>query len=458
MHADFAYSLAMQWILLGVSTASTALCLWCSSMLALNVYGHRSPPRRYIVAVVSIGTVINQMWMYSLLFFNGMQVYDEVSYALITTVNPTYALLFYITNVKVLHYSPYRSMHLMRLMLLFTAAVKQAGDFFGTMFFAQTGGRYNFLLDALAVGVFMLVCVMAYVGMYKGLKRSQFLIRVKEATPMQHLPRQFVLSVMQLAAIYTWGVLSQLAFEPKALGYLLGAMVLGLCIAQIMLAQYNRTLKNEIDNKQMHMHLINEAIEELSSVRHEFYNVLQTYSGYIALGDNERLKAYNDTLKSYPSFTKKYADLALPMQQNPAIAGQVTKMAQRAKRYNVRAQYSIQTDISDMGMDNAHLCRALDLLFNAAVDSAAGHAQRRVSVGIQRREDGAMLITLSFSAQPQGGKGAYEAARDQLMRVQDDVICYARYQAGITCIYIQTQPGSGAAMGIDKGAQFLYDG
>jgi len=163
-----------------------------------------------------------------------------------------------------------------------------------------------------------------------------------------------------------------------AIGFALGAaLVLAWALA------YRRRLRQA--NAQLAA--LSEAARELRGVKHDFYNLLNTYGGYIAVGDMGALKKYHEDLLGVTIAAGDRLDLAERLSENPALIALLLQKAQHAQACGVHLRTTLQGGIGHLPIDTFSLCRVLGNLLDNAIEAAAASPARRAEVRIEPKPD-----------------------------------------------------------------------
>lgn len=162
--------------------------------------------------------------------------------------------------------------------------------------------------------------------------------------------------------------------------------------------QKNRRIVIEWQAKQTERYIqsLLDSTTEFRHIKHDFYNVLQTYEGYISMADLDGLRKYHHSLVQ----TTVQAGTKLDMME--ALRERVPIYTLLMIKKNLAEQYGVLFNVHQIGLlvqvsiNDFDLCRILSNLLDNAIQAAKETEQKEVSLSAVKQ--GCMVIvTISNS-------------------------------------------------------------
>lgn len=396
---EFAYSPSMQLILFFISAINTLINYYFITNLITEIYGQEVSKKRKLLFAAILSLALNQFWVYGIFALGHFQSFSPLVYVFIVSPNPLFALLYYWVGIKVLNLSKYRSVRLMRMVYLYVICLRCLGEFVGTFMvstYNTTPERYNFLLDAVSSFTYTSIYYLIYVAISYMIKKSSFQIQLLDCLPVKNLKYELFISFVHASTIYFICALLPLYFESqsmKIIGYVLTGIILTCILAINTLLHYINTLNQGIENKDINMRVLMNALDDFSGLKHDFFNILQTYEGYIAVRDLSRLKKYHKTLLSTTTVESKKLDFANQMIQNPDFMSMLMLKEQHAEKEGCSLNIRIMCGIDDLYIPSEPISRCVSLLIDLLI-SCQGR-EKNTFLSIEQKNPNTKLIIIN---------------------------------------------------------------
>ncbi len=392
---DFFISRQMQVILFLVTCATTLLFCYLMTNLILKIYGESVSVKRKLAFALIMGLLLDTFWTYAVYYIGGVITLPPAVYILVTTPNPLFALIIYYCGIKLLRLSPYHSVRVINRVYIYFMATRVLYRFIVFNFFTQTTPRQNFMLDVLSLFCGLVINVVIYIVVLVLLERNSFLIRPAEQVFIPSLPREIVRCFLKTCVAYTFVVVCTILIpDTKIHLVIIIVLIYGLVIGILMDAR--KAARVEMCNKEAYIHSLVEMIENFYSVKYDIHNVLQTYEGYISLGDMDGLKNYHQSVMQKTRQANPRVDLAERKEENSPLVSVINEKLDYAEECFVTMILDISCDLG-MYIDSMDICRAVDILLNNAIEAAAQSKLRTVMLLIEQMPDHSKLIVIKNS-------------------------------------------------------------
>ncbi len=399
MYSEFAYSSHMQVILAIVSYAGNFISTYMISNIILTAFDVSASRNQKMVFAFISGPILQVTFVYVVFLFSHIMVFNNLTYYLVVNPNPITALLYYYTAQKIFQLPPARSVKLMSYIYIFWITSNALNRLVGAIFFTQNRPQYNYLLDAsqqaVTLGLFFLICSVVLALLRKShaslnFSENMFFNRKKELFGY----------LMQVSFVYAVTVSIPLVLSNQVIAHMIVCLILILLIITNICIDMVRYHKQIISNRDVHISALFKGLEELRGIKHDFNNILHTYSGYLELGEYERLKIYHASLVSATSQAGNISDIAQKMSENPAIVSLLINKFAYAERVSVRLLITLKCGLANFYIDNLAIARVLSCLLDHAIELASNSDQRKVYCTIESKLSRSKLIIITNSASP----------------------------------------------------------
>ena len=137
------------------------------------------------------------------------------------------------------------------------------------------------------------------------------------------------------------------------------------------------------------------ANQEFRGVKHDFYNVLQAYGGYLAIEDYEGLKRYHQTLFQTTRSAGDFLSLIEVLKSRIAVYSLFESKSQKAEELGVIFSINGVCDISNVILTDIDLCRALGIVLDNAIESAAVSQDKQVNISFETKSEDTVVFIIS---------------------------------------------------------------
>lgn len=400
----FAYSHTMQLILFFISSINTAMNYLGITNLITIVYGQTVSRKRKLLFALITALGLNHFWIYGIFALGGFYSFSPLVYVLVVSPNPIVALLYYWLGVRVLKLSKYRSVRLMRIVYLYVMILRCLGEGVGIIImtsFSTANPSYNYLLDAISSFTYTAIYLAVYRIILYFFQKNKFQIQLLDSLPIKNLKYELFISFAYASMIYIMCSMIPFYFDTQhglmLEGYIIVTMFLVYLLVFNTLTQYKRTLGYALDNKNSNIQILSSALDEFSGLKHDFFNMLQTYEGYISLGNLDKLKEYHNMLLNTTTYVTEKLDLAHQMVQNPNFTSVLVEKQQQAAKSNTHLTLKILCNIQTFYIPNEDLCSAVAQLLDIAIREYP--TEKNIIFTVDQKANGTKLIMINSSSE-----------------------------------------------------------
>lgn len=379
------------------SFVTNTFIMYLIANLMLNMFDQETSAKRKWLFSFITGTLFQTAYVYVIYFIGGAVSFSPFVYVLLVMPNPVFALCYCLIGVKLFRLSYYRSIKIMGYLYLFFLLILNFNMMIGPVFFAQTSEQYNYLLAMCKqICFFLTVLVPCLIIRYKVKEDKPLIIFLNKA--LIDGRKELILFLFKASFYYLLIVGLPVLVNSRVLAHFLITLTLVLCLGLNVYMDICVVQKSELENKDTYIRALLRSISEFSAIKHDFYNILQNYSGYLAIGDLQSLSKYHDSLLHLTVHAGTSIDLGWRMPENPPLISLLMRKNEEAERVNVKMSLFMQADLNDLHMDNVDLSRCLGCLLDNAIEAAAESEHKKVFFTIKTKECSNLIVITNSTA------------------------------------------------------------
>ncbi len=393
---DFAYSGTMQFVLFFETIVTNTLCYYFSAKVLLLIYNRHVSAKRIWIFSIILGAILYTGFIYAVYFIGNNESFGPASYTFLTNPSPFIAIASYFLAVYVLGLSPYSSIRVMRLFYVYVLSTILLKRWLGfTLLNQPPEGPYNYLVDALSVLLTLGFSYVIYLLTCFFINKSALLIRIQDNIIVKNIYKDITKSILEATAVYLFVCISTIYFEYSIFYYLVGSVLLVLYLALLIQIDYTMLFKADLANKDAYIDSLVRGIHDFRDIKHDFYNILSTYTGYMAIGNYEHLKEYHKSVMNITINAGTNLELSALMEKNPSLMSLLMAKGEYAAQRGVSFKTTILCDVADLYIDNIDACRVIGTLLDNAIEDAAFSEKKRVLFSIEQKARESKLIVIS---------------------------------------------------------------
>lgn len=392
----FAYYKSTKIVLAGVACLTEFLLMLMIARIILAIFKVKANKRQYALFAFCAGTLLQAGWSYLIYFIHGAVSFTSTQFVLVTTPNPFVALLYCWLAIKVFRLSAVRSINMMSYVYLFWSLIKNMIQIWASFLFVQTHGRWNYLVDIIqqlagVVIFFIIYCIV--INLLKLKKINVAILDNRFFNPNKELLFYF----LKATFVYIVFVLFHLTVADSKAATILAFTVNSLFIVIIVCADSISYYRQVIENDAVHISSLFKGIQELQGIKHDFNNILQTYTGFIDLGKIDSLRKYHYSLVETITQAGAPIELGKKTHENPALMTLLGNKVTYAQKSGVTLSYSLLCDVSDFYVDNMDLCRMLACLLDNAIEGAKASEEKKIYFSVESKSQNSKLFIITNS-------------------------------------------------------------
>ncbi len=369
--------------------------MYFNANIITELYNEQTAVRRKLLFALITGPGFSVFPIYLAYLLGGSVKLNPAVYLIFRNVNPVFALLYCVLSLKILKLTLIRSFRLMNISFLTLIVQKNLSMFVGAAFFGQPDSiSYDIYKDFSLQFVSLILLVIVHYMIIIFIRRGKYILKITDSL-FANYAKETAVYVLRSSSVYLVCILLPLYMPEKALAYFLIVVLTTLAIIICILSDIKKSLEVELDNISAHISSSGEAIENFRAVKHDFYNILQTYGGYLTLGNLESLKKYHSQLVGMTSAAGSALELSQRVEENPVLFSLLINKSAYAEKLNVHLNITLPPKLPNLHIEMIDLCRALACLLDNAIESAAESLIHKVQFTLTEKAKSSALIIIS---------------------------------------------------------------
>lgn len=379
------FLLNIQFVLMDISVQKKKIVL-CATLIS---FFYLTPI--YLLSFVSVNGAINAFF-YNILIF----------------ITPPAALIYYFVIKRVFKFSPVRSNIVLRNQLLMHYIVVLYYMIINNAFVAKFGNttlsKGFYLGDLVSIIAVIIILAVVYLVLKAVLgKNRKYMI-----IPPAYSEKDTIKNVLNVIFTTTVIYLVLLFFRTEWINAIrtpltatTGFFYLILIISILLYLLYTisrlqiRLYDWEAQATGTYISSLLHANQEFRHVKHDFFNMLQVYSGYIEVEDYDGLKKYHKALFNTTKQAGDFLSIIEILRPRIAVYSLLEAMAEKAEKVGVGFSINQVCDITNVVLSDLELCRMLGIVIDNALEEAAMSVNKQVNISFESKSEKTIVLIIS---------------------------------------------------------------
>lgn len=402
IYPDFAFATSTQIVLFFVNiTVTTMAYYWGANLLLENGEQKVNFKRKLYFSSIS-AILLHILVVYGFSFVNGWLTHAHrldigPFIGMTKTMFPFAYFVLYWLGIRVLNLSPIRSIRMMQFAYVYyVCCILGMKVVSQTLFVRQSDPRgWNFLRDIYVLILGAVVIYILYRAVYYAANRLKFSIMFSDNMTVKSIPAELGKNFLICCVIY--GSVTAIYYYSGLdnIHCLLLLLVFMSYLVLSVLLEYVKIYRQNLDNRDEHITALNQSIEEFRGIKHDFNNILQTYSGYLTIKAYDQLNNYHQRMVGTTLFAENYLDLSQRIPENPSFFSLLIKKLEYAHLREASFEVMVICEMTQVYMNELDFCRIMSILLDNAIEESQNGSQKRIGFSAQRKLDDSLLFILS---------------------------------------------------------------
>lgn len=162
-----------------------------------------------------------------------------------------------------------------------------------------------------------------------------------------------------------------------------------------LLRDWLKMYRQQLFSAEQRIAVLNQSIQEFKGLRHDIGNILQTYSGFLAVADLDSLAEYHHKVTQSVALAGAILDLGQRVTENPPFFALVISKMDRAKNVGILLQVALFCNMKDIYIDSLDFSRIMAILLDNAIEAAEVTPSKRMTVDGHMKPDGSKHFIIS---------------------------------------------------------------
>lgn len=322
--------------------------------------------------------------------------------------NPLYFLLYYYIVKHGFHFSPTRSLVIIRYQIIInymaTTFFLFLNDLLCRIFNIRTEPDKYFPPDYLSYLITLGICFIIWYRLKSALKGSKkhlifppkYSIKKNRKQLIKILSHAFSIFAVLLFFRFYW--VNEISTPlTAASGFIYFLLLAGMLL---YLLDTNYRLRNQLLNWEMqatgaYISSLLHTNQEFRAIKHDFYNVLQGYGGYLAIQDYEGLVRYHKKLFATTKKAGDFLSIIEVLRSRIAVYSLLEAMADKAQKAGITFSFHQLCEVTDIVLDDFDLCRILGIILDNAIEAAQYSEEKQIAVSFERKDENTTILVVS---------------------------------------------------------------
>lgn len=321
---------------------------------------------------------------------------------------PICSIVYYIAIRKLLNFSPTRALIAVRYQLLLsyisTTFYLFLNDLLCRILVINSKPGQFFPPDYLSFIITIAVMIIMLEIMEKYLKKTQNHLIVPPSYSDTNITKRFIKMFLSACAVYSVVAFFRINWIPQlsnpinfTTGLIYFLITAGIVLYLLLITSQlrGRLAEWEMQATGTYISSLLHTNQEFRAIKHDFYNVLQGYGGYLAIEDYEGLEKYHNKLFSTTKQAGDFLSVIEILRSRIAVYSLLEAMSKKAKKVNVSFSINQVCDVTDIVLDDIDLCRVLGIVIDNAIEEAQLSERRQVNISFERKDINTVVLIIS---------------------------------------------------------------
>lgn len=412
--------------------AAQILFFYLSTCVAVQLFRRKAKTKQKLLFSLLVSICLRLAWGFGVHALNGLGDILDFRRVLILMAIPlpiAISILYNAFLVRKLHVPKAGAMAAAPTIYSLIVLSMVINHVIGLLFFQQPDpGRHNYMIDALSLAACTVINLKIYALVRYFLKKHESHIHFAENGTTFSVRGRLMISCIQMTVFFLFPIFTFLFLGNRPITSLVVAWILALSIFCMLLLEHWAFTRNAISGKDVYISSLLGSLEEFRGIKHDFYNILHTYSGYISLSRMDKLRQYHHSLMASTVGAGNKMELSKLMQRHPTLVGLLREKMAYAQGLGITIQMSLQCGLEDVILSEEDLQSLLTTAFDLAIDDAVQTNERSIAFAVRQKTCSLKRLMFNVSTVfEDGSEGAKEESEaDRILRQREIIQKYAR--------------------------------
>ncbi len=258
--------------------------------------------------------------------------------------------------------------------------------------------------EMISIVLIMIILTLCHFLLKMSFRKAQKYIAIPSNYHEKNLGRSLLVTLLILTIFYsiivffrtTWLSNNRESFESTVafIYFLLIACVLAYLIISIFHLR-SKIFEWEVNSTEIYISSLLNANQEFRGIKHDFYNVLQTYGGYLEIEDYTGLKKYHNSLFKTTKTAGDFLSLIEILKPRISVYSLIKAKAETCEKNKISLFFNQMCDISDIVLTDIDLCRILSIIIDNAIEEASLSVKKQINISFEKKDKDTIVFVIS---------------------------------------------------------------
>lgn len=324
------------------------------------------------------------------------RVFFEMIEPLFRVILPFSYIILYYLGIQILKLSAYRSLKIMQLLYLYClccSLILRIARY--SLFPPITDPRgFNYLKEIYVLLSGTLMIYIFYKIVYSRIHKYKGNVYFSDNIVVKNLWWEMLRNLAVCCFFYGIYIVNRYP-KTDVLHYIYLLIIFAGYMYVSILKEFNAIFQGRLLNKREHIAELNQSLSDFRGIKHDWNNILQTYSGYLDIGNLVKLKKYHQSVVRTVVQVGVRMDLSLKHLENPTFFALLKNKCDLARKMDVTLQFQLLCGMENTYIEELDFNRVMANLLDNAIEAAEQTSSKLVSLTGRKKSDQSLLFILT---------------------------------------------------------------
>lgn len=362
---------------------------------------------------ITCATVISIFYLLPIYFADFLFYYPQFRfpswlYCLMIFINPVTGLMYYFVVKKLLQFPPTRAVIVTHMQLLMHYIIVlfylSANNIYAWIWGSHEIMKDFYAADLVSILLVLLLLICIYFWLAHRLKKSSRYMIIPPQYTEKNIAKNILVLMLSILIIYVSAEFYLVFLVPSihmpinlmsGCLYLLMLVTVLLYLLHTMSLFRTRLLDWQMQATGTYISSLLHANQEFRSVKHDFYNVLQAYGGYLSIKDYKGLEQYHKKLFATTTDAGSFLSLIEVLRSRIVVYSLLREKSEKAKTAGVTFSINAVCEVNHVVLSDFDLCRILGIVIDNAIEEAEKSLEKQVNISFERKGENTVIFVIS---------------------------------------------------------------
>ncbi len=383
-----------------ISVISTLITFGVINQLIFLIYKKKVPLSSFLIGTLCMAVPFHFIQFFIHYIFFYPKLLPPIADGIIIFPNPLFVFIYYLITRYI--FKLHNSQTIFSLEAIFAAQYfsllifKAYSNGFSYIVKSEIAWPAIFVIDLLSMVCTWITMIVLYVVFKILVKKKDLYLEVPSSFPIGNNFNELIIIFFSVCGHYIVLVSVCILLMLNRRSSITGAQILlyiimGVIVVNCIIDKFRilriRLMEWQTKSIETSIQSIIHANNEFHNIKHDFYNILQIYGGYMENNDMAGLKKYHNSLLKITKYAGNTLDMLEALKERTAVYTLFDLKSQRAMKLGVKFEVSEISSISRIKMNDLDLCRIFSNSLDNAIEAAVESDEKIVRLHSEQKDD-----------------------------------------------------------------------